>query len=265
MAASGAVWVIGDAYPDYPHWVGYARGHCRHAPTMIAGQSSSAAVAAHIDRARACAAAVVLIDRPNLGGVDLPLDAVCELANALRVRGTVVVVDESYANYHAPDFSAATLLAEAPNLCVLRGLSKGYQLGSLRLGIALAGAWATARVRAAIVPAQVSPLSLRLARAVLALGDITMPLRERVAENKPQMIAWLARLGIDALPLASPVPYLFLDDLEAAPRCLEARGVIGKRQPYWSADSGQIAYRYRLSVPLAPHRRDDLRCRLATA
>ncbi len=256
LARHGSAYVIGDAYPDYPHWFACNGGACHGA--AVVGD-----VSAHIDRIRHLGVAVVLIDRPNLAGTDLGLDALRGLALALASQGTLVVVDESYANYLPPQDSAANIVGTTPNLCVLRGLSKAYQLGSLRLGYALAGRAAHAQVRRAVVPHQVSALSLRLGAAVLALGDIAAPLRARVAQNKPQMLELLGAVGIPAFSTSPWLPYVFLpgvgDGVDAPPgidarHWLEARELVGKRQPFWSASSGEIAYRYRLSVPLEASR-----------
>ena len=63
-------------------------------------------------------------------------------AAAATDAGTIVVVDESYASYLGPPESAAALTLEAPNLLVLRSVSKGYCAGGLRVGYVVASALA---------------------------------------------------------------------------------------------------------------------------
>lgn len=82
-------------------------------------------------------------DRPNGGivfpnpnaptGVALPLSEVQKLLQAHP--GSVVVVDEAYVDFGAE--SAAGLVADYPNLLVVRTLSKSYALAGLRVGYAI--------------------------------------------------------------------------------------------------------------------------------
>lgn len=255
LVGEDTAYVVGDVYPDFPHWVELGGGRCEHGAADLT-------IAEHVERARRCAARVVLLDRPNLFGRDPTLPELRELARANAERGALVIVDESYANYCEPAFSAINIVPEAANLCVLRGLSKAYQLGGLRLGYAIADPQADACVGSVIADGQVAALSLRLGASVLALGDIAGRLRERIALHRPVVVSLLADLGIDCSWTAAPLPYVFVDDLETAPDLLQRRGVIGKRHVSWPGAAGVAAQRFRLSVPLLPERLEALRRRL---
>jgi histidinol-phosphate/aromatic aminotransferase/cobyric acid decarboxylase-like protein len=246
-AQAGPAYLIGDVYPDFPHWVSSFGGRC------VSGEPVGAdGHAAHILRA---GAAVVLIERPALHGDSASADIIAALCRALADTGVVVVVDESNANYCPARFSAATRLAEADNLVVLRGLSKAYHLGGLRLGYAICNPALASRVRAVLAPLQTASLSLQLGRAILAQGDHCAALRERIGEARTRMAQLLARSGCPGhWRSADGAPYFFFGADGLARRWMEARAVMGKMQPFWIAARGAIEYDYRLSIPLSEAR-----------
>jgi histidinol-phosphate/aromatic aminotransferase/cobyric acid decarboxylase-like protein len=237
---STAVRIVGDTYPDFPYWVTHSGGTC------TASRSAT----------------LWFLERPSLTGdafADLTdLGALCE--DAAR-HGAVVVVDESNANYYPPAWSAAGLALARDNVVVARGFSKAYGLGGLRLAYCVASPALTERVRAVVPPLLASSLSLRLGARVLALGDITAPLRTRIGAHKREAIELLERAGVDGLvPSSEHLPYvLSRAGREHLGAHLEARGVLGKHHPLWSADSAALAHIYRLSVPLAHARIARLR------
>lgn len=253
LALGGPAYALGEIYPDFPHWVSRLSSACR-------GGSDLHRLA---DELRSARAAVLLVERPALVGDDLTLVALAELCRAVAPLQTIVLVDESYANYCEPSYSAVALVATAPNIGVLRGVSKGYGMGGLRLGYCVASAVTTERLRAVLAPMQVSSLSLRIARALLECGDIGEPLRRRAGEAKRELAEALRSAGIgDALRPSAHVPYAFSATGEvAAPRLLEGAGIVGKPQPFWTA-AGGVSTRYRLSAPLLPERMERLRALL---
>jgi hypothetical protein len=231
LAPPDAVRVVGDVYPDFPHYVARSRA----APTS----------------------GIWFLERPSLYGdafADLAaLDALCDDASR---SNAVVIVDESNANYAPPSWSAVALAAARDNLAVLRGFSKAYSLGALRLAFCVASPPLTECIRDVVAPLLASSLSLQLGARVLAAGDITAPLRARIAAHKPRALDILERAGIDALVAASDhVPYILSraarDHIAAR---LESRGVVGKLHPMWSGTGRSLSHIYRLSVPLAETR-----------
>lgn len=248
LAGNGTVHAVTDVYPDFPHWVRSAGGRC-------------------LPRGEGGPPAVLLLERPALtgGGFD-DLEAVRELCEGAARDGAVVLVDESNANYCPPGYSAANLAPAHTNLVVLRGLSKAYGLGGIRLGYAVASAALTARIRSVVPPLQASSLSLRLGRRVLELGDVTAPLRARIAEVRPRVRALLSASGLaSATEAPSHLPYVLVpEDPEGAVAHLRARGVQAKAHPVWSARSGTPTRTARISVPLDPARTAVLERRLRT-
>lgn len=244
LAAGASVRILGDTYPDFPYWVAQAGGACGAEPT----------------------APLWFLERPSLigDGFAAHADVVALCTDAAR-HDALVVIDESNASYAPPAWSAIGLTAACANLIVLRGFAKAYGLGGLRLAFAVGAPPATARVRAVVAPLLAASLSLRLGARVLALGDVAAPLRARIAAHRPEVLDLLARAGVPALaPASAHLPYVLsrasADELRAR---LEARGVIGKRHPCWSARVGGLDHVYRVSVPLDDHRLARLRALLA--
>ena len=64
------------------------------------------------------------------------LDAISRICEANP--DSVVIIDEAYAEFTDPFFTAVSLLDKYPNLCVVRTCSKSYSLAGLRVGYAIA-------------------------------------------------------------------------------------------------------------------------------
>jgi histidinol-phosphate aminotransferase len=115
----------------------------------------------------------------------------------------VVVLDEAYAEFVTdPDaVDGRRLLAEHPNLCVLRTFSKAYGLAGLRVGFCLAGSAETAAaLRQVQVPFSVSIPAQAAALASLEVADeLLARVAAVVAEREPWRRA-LRDLGYDVPP-----------------------------------------------------------------
>jgi histidinol-phosphate/aromatic aminotransferase/cobyric acid decarboxylase-like protein len=259
---NGVLYVASDVYPDAPHWAVLAGAEC-----TTRDRSAPDRVSAHLRALSARPPSMILLERPALTGSCFDdLDALRELCHAATRMGSVVLVDESNANYCPAGFSAVPLTASEPALVVLRGMSKAYGLGGIRLGYGVAGSAAAEFVRTYVPPLQPSSLSVRLARRVLELGDITEPLRVLIAERRRQTMAVLDPAEFSARPAAPGLPYVLLAGEASEPLArLAGLGVQGKAHPVWSAEDGALRRVGRLSVPLHPDRLAELRRLLATA
>jgi histidinol-phosphate/aromatic aminotransferase/cobyric acid decarboxylase-like protein len=177
-----------------------------------------------------------------------------------------VIVDESNANYYPPAFSAANLVGEVNNIAVLRGFSKAFGLGGLRLACCIASHDVASQVRSTIPPLLPSSLSLRIGRRVLELGDITGTLRERIRIHKEKMLTLFSNAGISpARPAAGHLPYLLLENNPLLINRLEQSGIRGKLHTVWSGGSAGLHQVYRLSVPLRTERMQALEKALGAA
>ena len=245
-AVDGTAHVVGDTYPDFPFWVEQNGGRC------VAYDRSAVR-----DR-------FVFVDRPDFIGIRFAgLDEVVMFCEEVAADGGIVIVDESNANYASPRISAVNVAGRLDNVIVLRGFSKAYGLGALRLGYCVASAKLTDRVRACIPPLLGSSLSLRLGVRILELGDITAPLRARILQQKAELARLLANAGLRGVRESGGfLPYVLVDPPNEARAALERSGIAGKMHPMWSSSIGAVRYVYRLSAPLREDRAVLLREKL---
>ncbi|TXH76046.1 MAG: aminotransferase class I/II-fold pyridoxal phosphate-dependent enzyme [Lysobacteraceae bacterium] len=258
MADENGVAMADAVYPDYAHWL-QRRGIVVCALHDALPQREEALSAFE---------GIVHLERPALFPAAWD-DAQAVRALCARMPRATILIDESNANYCAPAFSAAPLTREFDNLLVLRGLSKAYGMGSLRLGYCVSSAALTARVRRHVPALSASSLSLMIGREILTRGDISAPLRKRIAEAKAETRALLAACGADTelLPCGDALPYLLFSEppsvlaetasVGAAPR------ILFKRHALWTVRGPREIH--RCSVPLHTARMARLReCLTAT-
>ncbi len=235
LAAGGAIRIVGDTYPDFPYYVVQQGGTCGASP----------------------AAALWFVERPSLiGDAFADHDELAALCHEAARHDAIVIVDESNANYYPPTWSAVGLALAHDNLVVIRGFSKAYGLGGLRLAFAIATSGLTERVRSVVPPLLASSLSLRLGARVVALGDLAAPLRTRISTHEHVMIELLERAGVEVVRSSEHLPYVLS---RTSGERLAARGVLGKHHPMWWTSRGGVADIYRLSIPLNAKRFARLR------
>ena len=247
----GGGYMIGDVYPDLPHWLAQNGVECRSRHSSDLGESD-------LENIALIKPAFVHLERPNLMGDLLSTSHLNALLDAADAVGALVIIDEAYGNYLAPSESMARLIKGRRNLIVLRGISKGYWLGGVRLGYAVASPYATRMLRKALVPMSVSSLSYRIGKGVLNCPDLTRALRERIADVKADLSTLLKELDIPpSIGLESSLPYLVWPK-EVCQDVFDyfyERGIKGKKHFYWRGDdSDQISTCFRMSIPLAQPR-----------
>jgi len=241
LAGSRPVQILGSVYPDFPAWVERTGGR------VAEGQRPG----------------LIFLERPQLTGSWQPsraeIGALCRAA-----PDAIVVIDESNANYCPPEESLVPAVSEWPNLLILRGFSKAYQMGGLRLGYCVSQAPMAEALRHRLPPLLASSLSLRIGIAILEQGDICVALRQAIAAALTRAKALFAGAGWAPDRAAHPaLPYLLFDSAnEARIAAIEARGIRGKRHAGWQAGVGATST-YRISVPLVPARMEALQRRLA--
>ena len=137
---------------------------------------------------------VVLTQPVNPSGQLLPLD------DYLKSTEHPVIVDESFLDFTGAP-SVARLIAERPNLWVLRSLTKFYALPGLRIGALIGAADGIASLRCSREPWQVNALAEQAALAAIADDAHAARTLRYVGEER----AWLMdRLA--ALPGVEPQP-----------------------------------------------------------
>jgi len=200
------------------------------------------------------------LDRPSFTGRAVALDELREVVAAAARVGAVVLIDESPAPYLGPRGSAVRLVNGADNLVVLRGFTKAYSMGGLRVGFAVASEGVAARVRELVAPLQVSELSLLAALRLLDAGDFFGRLLARIRVMKPAASRLLAAAGLEVIPGHPDLPWVAVSDVDGqAAGLLEARGICALRPappPIFPAPRAGVM---RLTVPLSDGRMALLR------
>lgn len=225
LASRGSVVAPELTHPDLEAWA-TARGA---SVEPVPGSLTADRLIAAVERLRP---ALVHFDRPAFGNEVLELADVERVAAAAAAANAAVVVDEAAAPYLRADQSAVRLVPRAANLVVLRGFTKAYSLGGLRVGIAVASPAAAARVRAAIPPLQVGGPAFAVALRLLAAGDVFERLRARIRATKPRSVALLEAAGLVVRPGHPDVPAAVVDDAGGrATRLLGELGVCGLHPP----------------------------------
>jgi histidinol-phosphate aminotransferase len=180
-------WRSFEAYPIYTSVVG---GNSVQVP--LAGDAFDMAA---IEAALTPRTKVVLITSPNNPtGTTVTHDEMVRLL-VVAPAGCLVVLDEAYYEYitatDAP--RALELLAEYPNLLVLRTFSKAYGLATLRVGYAFAHPEVIAAVDKTLIPFAVNGIGQAAALASLAAeGELTIRVAATLAERDRVVAALLA-------------------------------------------------------------------------
>ena len=172
---------------------------------------------------------VVLASPNNPTGTPLPLGDIRAIARAALSTGSMLVIDEAYAEFrHAGVPSATTLLDEFPNLVVVRTMSKAFALAGARLGYALV---ADPRVVESLMvvrlPYHLSAVTQAVAITALQHAAV---LQEQVAllrRERDALVAWLEEQGFVVAPTdANFVLFGMFADRDAVWRGLLDRGVL---------------------------------------
>ncbi|MGH8026823.1 MAG: histidinol-phosphate transaminase, partial [Pseudoxanthomonas sp.] len=175
---------------------------------------------------------VFLCSPSNPAGSAIPLADIERLAKRIE-RKALLVVDEAYGEFSDLP-SAVTLQARAPNIAVLRTLSKAHALAAARIGVVIADAALIEVLRRCQAPYPVPTPCAELALAGLspqALGE-TCKRVALVKSERTRLQAALAALPEVLRVYPSQGNYLLarFRDAESAFRSLLAAGVVVRDQ-----------------------------------
>lgn len=169
---------------------------------------------------------VVWLCNPNNPSGELrDPEAIVALANALP--DAVVVVDEAYIEY-AIDGTVVPLLDGAPNLVVLRTLSKAFGFAALRVGYAVSSEELAGVLTSRREPAPVSTPAARIAAA--ALHAPRLDVESAIAERE-RMRRALLDAGFECPPSAGSFVYVPTPDAAEIAERLESQGLVIRRFP----------------------------------
>lgn len=174
------------------------------------------------------------------------LEAVAEMA--ARVAPALLVVDEGLIEF-SDSVSAATVVADQPNLVVLRSLSLAYGLAGARVGAAIAQAPTLARLASVLEPYALPEPLVRLALQALDPSRM-IETTERIASVRRERERLARELGRDLTvePGVGPIIMARPEDPAAALARLKTYGIEADR-------SGD---RLRLPVSIKPEVNDRL-------
>ena len=144
--------------------------------------------------ALADAPCAILCNPNNPDGRRFDADGLLELARK-RTRNGLLVVDESFADLEGDSLSLAPHLPQE-GLLVLRSLSKGYGLGGVRLGFALADPELVASIRAALGPWPISGPAIEIGTSALADRAWREAAKQRLALDVTRLDGMLRESGM---------------------------------------------------------------------
>lgn len=179
-------------------------------------------------RQREIPPAAIIFANPNAPtGLTLSVEDIAAIARANT--SAAVVVDEAYVDFGAD--SALALLAQYPNIVVIRTLSKSYALAGLRVGYAIASAEIVAGLQRVKDSFNSYPLdTLAQAGALAAIQDQTY-FNEKcsaIIQSREKLTKDLQRLGFTVLPSKANFVFALHEKHDAAQiqQALRERGIL---------------------------------------
>lgn len=147
---------------------------------------------------------IVFIANPNNPTGTFVSGAELEAFLARVPRDVLVVLDEAYTEYLAPEqrYDAIAWLSRFPNLLVSRTFSKAYGLAGLRVGYAIGHADVADLMNRVRQPFNVSSIALAAAEAALADEEFLARSADLNRRGMAQITTALADLGLEWIPSA---------------------------------------------------------------
>ncbi len=172
-------------------------------------------------------ARLVFVCNPN-NPTGALLDAALVTAFLHARPDTVVVLDEAYAAFVADRWRSEDLLARAPNLVLLRSLTKDHALPGLRLGYLIAARELAAAIEAVRPPWSVNAGALRAGLATLQPAAQAHVDRacQIVSTSRAVLSDGLAELGYTVEPSRANFMIADVSDARAFRRALLPHGVV---------------------------------------
>jgi cobalamin biosynthesis protein CobC len=138
----------------------------------------------------------VMANPNNPDGKVFGKDAIFDLADALRRRGGLLVIDEAFMDVGP---AGASLGGVGGNIVVLRSFGKFYGLAGVRLGFALTAPDTAARLAAALGPWAVSGPAIAVGIAALADTAWAGAMRVKLRDDAERLDTMLAGANLDVI------------------------------------------------------------------
>jgi cobalamin biosynthetic protein CobC len=140
----------------------------------------------------------IVVNPNNPDGRIVAKDALLSLADRLRRRGGLLLVDEAFMDV-GPDGASLGDQVECGNIVVLRSFGKFYGLAGLRLSFAIAAPAIAARLAASLGPWPVSSAAIAIGTAALADVAWREAARNSLAGAAGRLDSLLAGAGLSVI------------------------------------------------------------------
>ena len=156
----------------------------------------------------AVAAQQVLTEKPTLTFITTPnnptgsvvkISEIIELAKATASIGGLLVVDEAYAEFSS-EASAVTLIAQYPNVIVIRTMSKAFAFAGARLGYLIADPAVIDALKLVRLPYHLSAITQAVAEVALSFADELLAGVDTLISQREIVQAGLSKLGLNITP-----------------------------------------------------------------
>jgi cobalamin biosynthesis protein CobC len=197
----------------------------------------------------------IVVNPNNPDGRVVDKTILLSIANDLRQRGGILVVDESFADVATPNVSLTGEVAR-DSIVVLRSFGKFYGLAGLRLGFALAAPQVINRIEAALGPWAVAGPAIEIGRTALADGEWRQRTLDRLGSDAKRLDGLLTSVGLAIIGGTSLYRLTQSPDADNLFYRLGRAGILVRRfaeQPHWlrwGLPSGEDAWQ-RLAGALA--------------
>jgi histidinol-phosphate aminotransferase len=200
------------SFSMYPHLAALTGAREIRVPLSEGEAHDLDAMAAEVTAATQLA---VVCNPNNPTGAHLPAAQIAAFCERIPAHVTIAL-DEAYVEFQTDDDPDATvdLLADFPNLVVLRTFSKVYGLAGLRVGFALGSAKFRAAVDAVRQPFSVNALAqAAAAEAILHQDDVALRV-ERTLVERVRVEEGLRELGLSTAETQTNFSWIDLGDAE---------------------------------------------------
>lgn len=181
------------SFEAYPILVGITGASSRQIPINSHGGHDLDAILSAVDENTA---AVILCSPNNPTGTSLTGTQVRDFLAALPTQ-VLAVLDEAYFEFDTSPghVDGVTLLADFPNLLVLRTFSKAYGLAGLRCGYGLTSPYLAEAIRKVATPFGLSGVAEACALAALADNAAMLSQVSQICKERERVLSELRNLG----------------------------------------------------------------------
>ena len=138
----------------------------------------------------------------NPTGSVVSISEITELAKAAASVGGLLVIDEAYAEFSS-ETSAVTLIAQYPNVIVIRTMSKAFAFAGARLGYLIADPVVITALQLVRLPYHLSAITQAVAEVALSFSDELLADVNTLIAQREIVRAGLIELGLSVTPSAA--------------------------------------------------------------